>query len=152
MSERWRTREARGPGLRRKQQHQEKTSAGSYLDQPFVLWKESCAPACTSALRMLDCNGWAALFCLSPLLTLTYIWSDNSVYRNWNGTFKEGIDSDSILKDDFLQNFILKQHHKAQKSPNESHAKEIKLLWGSATHFANSEEDLQRYWCICSSI
>lgn len=62
------------------------TSAGSYLDQPFVLWKEPCAPGCTSALRMLDCNGWAALFCLSPLLILPYIflqgteWSDNSVY------------------------------------------------------------------------
>lgn len=41
------------------------TSAGSYLDQPFVLWKEPCASACTSSPRMLDCNGWAAVSLIS---------------------------------------------------------------------------------------
>lgn len=49
------------------------SSAGSYLDKTFVLWKEPCTPACTSVHRMLDCNGWAALFCLCPLPAALYL-------------------------------------------------------------------------------
>lgn len=68
MSERWKTREWK----QAKERSDEKTatSAGSYLDQPFVLWKEQCTPAYTSALRMLEYNGWAAIFCFGPSLQI----------------------------------------------------------------------------------
>lgn len=46
------------------------TSAGSYLDEPFVLWKEPYAHACTSAPHMLDSNGWATLFLVWPYILL----------------------------------------------------------------------------------
>lgn len=115
------------------------TSAGSYLDQPFVLWKESCTHVlyiCPPyvGLQWVGCTFPRSARCLSPGNIPE--WSDNSVY---NETEREDIDSDtsdSILKDYSLQKCILKKHHITQKFHNEVTLRKLfKLLSGWVTEF-----------------
>lgn len=94
MSERWRSGEREG------------WVGGENSNISWVLFRSTfctqkgalCAPACTSALRMLDFNGWAALLCLfCPLLILPYIFrqgTGGSLHTKTEDIFREGINTE----------------------------------------------------------